>query len=72
MPREELERKLEVLEKERVALAETMKKMMIRNRQKATTEYDEMREKLLNLDMQVIELKDKLKKEGGMIDEEYE
>lgn len=63
MPREELERKLEVLEKERVALAETMKKMMIRNRQKATTEYDEMREKLLNLDMQVIEIKDKLKKE---------
>lgn len=63
MPREELERKLEVLEKERVALAETMKKMMIRNRQKATTEYDEMRERLLNLDMQVIEIKDKLKKE---------
>lgn len=63
MPREELERKLEVLEKERVALAITMKKMMIRNRQKATTEYDEMREKLLNLDMQVIEIKDKLKKE---------
>ena len=63
MPREELKRKLEVLEKERVALAETMKKMMIRNRQKATTEYDEMRERLLNLDMQVIEIKDKLKKE---------
>lgn len=61
MPREELERELAELEKERVALAETMKKMMIRNRQKATTEYDEMREKLLNLDMQVIEIKEELK-----------
>lgn len=62
MPREELERELAELEKERVALAETMKKMMIRNRQKATTEYDEMREKLLKLDMRVIEIKDILKK----------
>lgn len=64
MSREILECKLEVLNKQRIELAEKMKTMMISNRQKATTEYDELREKLLDLDMQVIEIKDILEKEG--------
>ena len=41
-----------------------MKAMMIRNRQKATAEYDELKEKLLKLDMQVIEIKERLQEEG--------
>lgn len=56
--------KLKLLEKERIEIAEKMKAMMIRNRQKATSEYDELKEKLLKLDMQVIEIKERLKEEG--------
>lgn len=56
--------KLKSLEKERIQIAEKMKAMMIRNRQKATAEYDELKEKLLKLDMQVIEIKERLQEEG--------
>ena len=56
--------KLKLLEKERIEIAEKMKTMMIRNRQKATAEYDELKDKLLKLDMQVIEIKERLQEEG--------
>ena len=56
--------KLKLLEKERESITKKMRAMMIHNRQKATTEYDELKEKLYKLDMQVIEIKEILEEEG--------
>ena len=62
--RESLENKLKMLQSEQERIASEMKDIKIHTRGKATTEYDELKVRLFEVDMKVIDVKEELEKEA--------
>lgn len=61
--RESLENKLKMLQSEQERIASEMKDIKIHTRGKATTEYEELKKELFEIDMKIIEIKENLEKE---------
>lgn len=64
MPREELQYKLKILQNEQARIASKMRDLRANNDGRANAEYDKLKEKLFEVDMKVIDVKEELEKEG--------
>lgn len=56
--------KLKLLEKEQSKLTQKMREEKLKYQNRVTTDYEEMKKRLFDVDMQIIELKEVLRKEG--------
>lgn len=55
--------KLRLLQKEQSKLTQKMREEKLKYQNRVTTDYEEMKKRLFDVDMQIIELKESLRKE---------